>query len=252
MNELTVIQQQEILGKPFTVYGDFENPLFLAREVAEWIEHSNVSMMLQSIDDDEKELHQISTLNNAYSAWFLTEDGVYEVLMQSRKPIAKHFKKEVKAVLKSIRKHGAYMTPETLEQVLLNPDTMIKLCMQLKEEQNKNGELQLKNAELTVNNQIMKPKADYFDELVDRNLLTNFRETAKQLQVKEKAFIKFLLDKKYIYKDKRGKIMPYADKNKGLFEVKETFNEKTNWSGTQTLITPKGRETFRLLCVSVV
>ena len=252
MNELTVIQQQEILGKPFTVYGDFENPLFLAREVAEWIEHSNVSMMLQSIDDDEKELHQIGTLNNAYSAWFLTEDGVYEVLMQSRKPIAKQFKKEVKAVLKSIRKHGAYMTPETLEQVLLNPDTMIKLCMQLKEEQNKNGELQLKNAELTVNNQIMKPKADYFDELVDRNLLTNFRETAKQLQVKEKAFIKFLLDKKYIYKDKRGKIMPYADKNKGLFEVKETFNEKTNWSGTQTLITPKGRETFRLLCVSVV
>ena len=184
--------------------------------------------------------------------WFLTEDGVYEVLMQSRKPIAKHFKKEVKAVLKSIRKHGAYMTTETLEQALLNPDTMIKLCMQLKEEQNKNGELQLKNAELTVNNQIMKPKADYFDELVDRNLLTNFRETAKQLQVKEKAFIKFLLDKKYIYKDKKGKIMPYADKNKGLFEVKETFNEKTNWSGTQTLITPKGRETFRLLCVSVV
>ena len=209
-------------------------------------------MMLQSIDDDEKELHQIGTLNNAYSAWFLTEDGVYEVLMQSRKPIAKQFKKEVKAVLKSIRKHGAYMTTETLEQALLNPDTMIKLCMQLKEEQNKNGELQLKNAELTVNNQIMKPKADYFDELVDRNLLTNFRETAKQLQVKEKAFIKFLLDKKYIYKDKRGKIMPYADKNKGLFEVKETFNEKTNWSGTQTLITPKGRETFRLLCVSVV
>ncbi len=253
MNELTVIQQQEILGKPFTVYGDFENPLFLAREVAEWIEHSNARVMLQTVDEEEK-----LCVNNPYALkgqkeqWFLTEDGVYEVLMQSRKPIAKQFKKEVKAVLKSIRKHGAYMTTETLEQALLNPDTMIKLCMQLKEEQNKNGELQLKNAELTVNNQIMKPKADYFDELVDRNLLTNFRETAKQLQVKEKAFIKFLLDKKYIYKDKRGKIMPYADKNKGLFEVKETFNEKTNWSGTQTLITPKGRETFRLLCVSVV
>ncbi len=252
MNELTVIQQQEILGKPFTVYGDFENPLFLAREVAEWIEHSDVSTMIRNVDDDEKVTNIVCTLGGNQTAWFLTEDGVYEVLMQSRKPIAKHFKKEVKAVLKSIRKHGAYMTTETLEQALLNPDTMIKLCMQLKEEQNKNGELQLKNAELTVNNQIMKPKADYFDELVDRNLLTNFRETAKQLQVKEKAFIKFLLDKKYIYKDKRGKIMPYADKNKGLFEVKETFNEKTNWSGTQTLITPKGRETFRLLCVSVV
>ena len=58
----------------------------------------------------------------------------------------------------------------------------------------------------------MKPKADYFDELVDRNLLTNFRETAKQLQVKEKEFIRFLLEKKFIYRDKRGKIQPYADK----------------------------------------
>lgn len=252
MNELTVIQQQEILGKPFTVYGDFENPLFLAREVAEWIEHSNVSMMLQSIDDDEKELHQIGTLNNAYSAWFLTEDGVYEVLMQSRKPIAKQFKKEVKAVLKSIRKHGAYMTTETLEQALLNPDTMIKLCMQLKEEQNKNGELQLKNAELTVNNQIMKPKADYFDELVERGTLTNFRETAKLFDVREKEFINFLIDKKYIYRDKKGKLVPYANKNNGLFATKETYNEKTDWSGTQTLITPKGRETFRLLYLGTI
>ena len=103
------------------------------------------------------------------------------------------------------------------------------------------------NSELTVDNQIMKPKADYFDELVDRNLLTNFRETAKQLEVKERDFIQFLLNKKYLYRDKRGKLMPYADKNSGLFEVKECFNEKTQWSGTQTLVTPKGRETFRLL-----
>ena len=99
---------------------------------------------------------------------------------------------------------------------------------------------------LTVDNQIMKPKADYFDELVDRKLLTNFRETAKQLNVKQRDFVQFLLDKKYLYRDNRGKLLPYADKNNGLFEVKECFNDKTQWSGTQTLITPKGRETFRL------
>ena len=87
------------------------------------------------------------------------------------------------------------------------------------------------NSELTVDNQIMKPKADYFDELVDRNLLTNFRETAKQLEVKERDFIQFLLNKKYLYRDKRGKLMPYADKNSGLFEVKECFNEKTQRAG---------------------
>ena len=98
----------------------------------------------------------------------------------------------------------------------------------------------------------MKPKADYFDELVDRNTLTSFRETAKQLDVKEKVFINFLLEHKYIYRDKKGKIMPYAEKNNGLFEIKETFNEKTNWSGTQTLVTPKGRETFRLLLLKAI
>ena len=102
---------------------------------------------------------------------------------------------------------------------------------------------------LTVENQILLPKAEYFDELVDRKLLTNFRETAQQLHVKQSDFIQFLLDKKYLYRDKRGKLLPYADKNDGLFEVKECFNEKTQWSGTQTLVTPKGRETFRLLCI---
>ena len=112
--------------------------------------------------------------------------------------------------------------------------------------------LQIQVSTLTVDNEIMKPKADYFDELVERNTLTSFRETAKQLEVKEKSFIKFLLDHKYIYRDGKGKIMPYADKNNGLFEVKESFNEKTQWSGTQTLITPKGRETFRLLMLKAM
>ena len=104
-------------------------------------------------------------------------------------------------------------------------------------------------SELKVENQIMKPKADYFDELVERNLLTNFRDTAKQLGIKQRDFVSFLLEKKYLYRDKNGKLLPYADKNNGLFELKECFNDATNWAGTQTLITPKGRETFRLLCI---
>lgn len=108
--------------------------------------------------------------------------------------------------------------------------------------------LEAKNSALTVKAQIMAPKADYFDELVERNTLTNFRETAKQLEVPPKKFVTFLLERKYIYRDKRGKLLPYQDKNDGLFEVKEAVNTKTQWSGTQTLVTPKGRETFRLLC----
>ena len=94
----------------------------------------------------------------------------------------------------------------------------------------------------------MQPKADYFDELVDRNLLTGIRETAKELQVKPKAFVSFLLDKKYLYRDNKGKLMPYAKQvEANLFELKEFTNEKTGFSSTQTLITPKGKETFRLL-----
>lgn len=97
MNELKLIEQKEVLGKDFKVYGTPNNPLFLAKDVAEWIEHSNQRMMLQSIDEGEKQC-----VNNPYASagqqeqWFLTEDGLYEVLMQSRKPTAKQFKKEVK------------------------------------------------------------------------------------------------------------------------------------------------------------
>lgn len=132
-----------------------------------------------------------------------------------------------------------------LESAWNTPEMVMSRALKMAERQL--NSLKVINADLTVKNQIMAPKAEYFDELVDRNLLTNFRETAKQLEIKEKDFVTFLLDKKYIYRDKRGKLMPYADKNNGLFEIKECFNEKTKWSGTQTLITPKGRETFRLL-----
>lgn len=132
-----------------------------------------------------------------------------------------------------------------IEESWNSPEMVMSRALKMAENQIK--KLTVINSQLTVDNTIMKPKADYFDELVDRNLFTNFRETAKQLEVGEKKFIKFLIEHKYVYRDKRGKLMPYADKNKGLFELKETFNEKTSWKGTQTLITPKGRETFRLL-----
>lgn len=134
-----------------------------------------------------------------------------------------------------------------LEKAWNTPEMIMSRALKMAE--NTISSLKLTNSQLTVENQIMQPKADYFDELVDRNLLTSFRETAKQLDTKEKEFIAFLLEKRYIYRDKKGKLMPYADKNKGLFEIKETFNEKTQWSGTQTLITPKGRETFRMLFI---
>ena len=109
--EITAISKQMILGKEFEIYGDFETPFFLAKDVAEMIEHSKVSVMLERIDDDEKVL-QVCEVNNpsltskarkTQEMWFLTENGLYEVLMLSRKPIAKQFKKTVKKFLHSLR-----------------------------------------------------------------------------------------------------------------------------------------------------
>ncbi|QJI52344.1 Bro family antirepressor [Psychrobacillus phage Perkons] len=115
-NELQVFAEQEILGKDFKIYGSIENPLFLAKDVSDWIEHSKTSMMLNSIEEDEKLRETILTSGQNREMWFLTEDGMYEVLMQSRKPVAKEFKKQIKVIMKSIRKNGAYMTDVTLEK----------------------------------------------------------------------------------------------------------------------------------------
>lgn len=109
MRELSIINEQEVLGKVFKVYGTIEEPLFLAKNVADWIENSNVSQMVRNLDDGEK-IKDITPIYNVYNGQFenqeclfLTEDGLYEVLMQSRKPIAKQFKKQVKQILKNLR-----------------------------------------------------------------------------------------------------------------------------------------------------
>lgn len=130
-----------------------------------------------------------------------------------------------------------------VEKDFNSPEKIMARALKIAE--NKINILTLDNSKLTEQNQLMQPKAIYFDELVDRNLLTNFRETAKELKIKEKDFIKYLIDNNYVFRNKKGKLEPYSTKNNSLFEVKEAVNGK--WSGTQTLITPKGRETFRLL-----
>lgn len=137
-----------------------------------------------------------------------------------------------------------------VEEQWNSPDAIMARALQLSNAKLK--QLQVTVSELTVENQIMKPKAEYFDDLVDRNLLTGIWETAKEFQIKQKDFVAFLMAKKYLYRDKKGKLMPYAKPlQDGLFELKETKNDATAWSGSQTMITPKGRETFRLLMTGI-
>ncbi len=254
MNELKVFDNPEF-GEIRTVDIDNE-PWFVGKDVAAALGYSNTKdALIRHVDDEDKSdgvaFHD--SIGREQFPVLINESGLYALVLSSKLPTAKAFKRWITHdVIPSIRKHGAYMTPEKLQEAILNPDMMIQLCQQLKDEQEKNTVLRAKNSALVVENQIMAPKADYFDELVDRNLLTNFTEAAKQLNIKRRAFISFLIDKKYLYRDKKGNLLPYASaKTARLFEVKESMNEKTNWTGCQTLLTPKGMETFRLLCAGL-
>ena len=115
MKEITLISKSTFLGKEIDVYGNAETPLFLAKDVAAWIEHSDVSMMMRNVDDEEKVTSIVCTPEGNQNAWFLTEDGLYEVLMQSRKPQAKQYKKGVKEILKSIRRTGCYSVTNVIK-----------------------------------------------------------------------------------------------------------------------------------------
>lgn len=104
MNNLQVVDSREVLGFEFKIYGDFKNPLFLAKDVAKVIEHTDSNKMIINVDADEKVKKKVPTLGGIQEMWLLTEDGLYEVLFQSNKPIAKEFKKKVKEILKELRK----------------------------------------------------------------------------------------------------------------------------------------------------
>lgn len=208
-----------------------------------------------------RELHEFLEVKDPYRNWFprMCEYGFEEgkdfrtFLCETSGGRPKHdaeitidMAKELCMLQRSERGKLARQYFLQLERDWNSPEKVMARALQIAEK--KISTLTADLSKATVQNTIMAPKADYFDELVERNTLTNFRETAKQLGVKQKAFISFLMERKFIYRDKRGKLLPYADKNDGLFEVKECFNNATQWAGTQTLVTPKGRETFRLLC----
>lgn len=209
MNELKVLNEQEVLGKQFRIYGTAEEPLFLAKDVAEWIEYSvsNVSKMLAVVDDEEKTIRTIVTSGSNYQteAWFLTEDGLYEVLMQSRKPIAKQFKKEVKEILKTIRKHGIYATDNVIDNILNNPDFGIELLTKLKEERAARVEAERKNA-----------------ILMHVNKTYTITEIAKELGLKSAMQLNRILAEKKIQYQVNGTWLMYSNYSDcGYEEIKQ-------------------------------
>lgn len=199
------------------------------------------------VDEEDSTVHPVLTSGGKQNKKFINESGLYSLIFGAAKQgnnpeikkKAKVFKRWVTSeVLPTIRKTGGYVASDDLfiDTYLPFADEMTKTLFK--------GTLETirkQNAMIAD----MKPKVDYFNELVERNLLTNFRDTAKELHIKQNDFINWLLDKKYIYRDQRGKLKPYSQYVPDLFELKEWA--KNGKSDVQTLVTPKGRETFRLL-----
>lgn len=243
MNELKIIDERNLLGKEFKIYGDFENPLFKADEVSKWIEHTNVSKMIESVDHNEKIKYEVGTLTNSYSAWFLTEDGLYEILMLSRKPIAKQFKKEVKKILKAIRRNGMYATDELLD----NPDLAIQAFTKLKEEREKRKLLETKIEE-------DKPKVIFADAVASSKTSILIGDMAKILKqngvdMGQNRLFNYLRNNKFLINKKGSSYNMPTQKSMdlGLFEVKEgTYaHPDGHISITKTAkITGKGQQYF--------
>lgn len=250
MNDIQIFNNPEFGQVRAVTIND--EPWFIGKDVAMTLGYAKPENAIAShVDAEDKTstLIQGSGSNYKSKTILINESGLYSLILSSKLPNAKKFKRWVTSeVLPAIRKTGGYIPHD---EEMSDAEIMAKAFQisqrTIEEQHRKIGALEIEKSHLQVENQVMAPKADYFDELVDRNLLTNFRDTAKQLGIAPKKFVTLLLEKKYIFRDQKGKLMPYQDKNKGLFEVKECFNQKTKWSGVQTMVTPKGRETFRLL-----
>lgn len=187
----------------------------------------------------------VLTPGGVQSMIFIPEGDVYRLITKSRLKSAQNFEKWVfDEVLPAIRKTGGYMETDLLERVKDNPELLLEFAERLLAENNRNKELQNR-----VND--MQPKADYFDHFMVEGECTNIRTTAKEIAFPERKFVKLLLKKGFLYRSPSGTLLPYADaKNNALCIVKDYFNN--GHLGSQTLITPKGKEFFKDLCAEEI
>lgn len=250
-NELQVIDEREILGKRFRVYGDFENLLFLAKDVAEWIDYSkksngsyDVNSMLRMVDEDEKLMRKIFVSGQNRNMCFLTENGFYEVCMQSTKPNAKIFKKEVKKILKTIRKTGMYMTDNVWDTITNNPEKLGEVLINY-------GKVKRELEQLEEENQIQKqliaeykPIKEYVDTILSSEDTMTITQIAADYGLSAYELNKTLNEQRIIRKV-GGQWILYAEHmNKG-YTKSETITVKRK-NGTEKVVpntrwTQKGR-----------
>lgn len=245
------IFENEQFGQIRVVMRDGE-PWFVAADVCTFFGVANRNRVMQQVDELDKGGTQMTTPGGVQTVTIISESGLYSLLFalqpqKSRgcdeKVIAQKLRRVqdfrrwvTHEVIPSIRKHGMYATPITVDAMIADPDFAITLLTNLKEE---------RAARLATEsqNQIMQPKADYYDKIVDRDVNLSISQFVKECGIGRKKFITYLLDNKYLFRNKRGTLMPYSEYTNTLFTMKE-YVADNGYGGVQTLITPEGRNYF--------
>lgn len=160
-NHVQVLKQTELFGQQFTVYGSMQEPFFFAQDVATMLQLTNVSDMIQRVDEDERSKFNLGRQGDG---WFLTENGLYEVLMQSRKPIAKQFKKGIKQILHEIRTTGGYIaTTSTMTDTEIMAKAILLANNTIEQRNERIKELEDTNEKQTSTIARLQPKAEFAD-----------------------------------------------------------------------------------------
>lgn len=236
MNDL-IIFDNPAFGKVRTLLID-GNPWFVASDVCRALDIRNNRDAIARLEDDEKGVGLTDTPGGQQKVTVVNEPGLYSLIMGSRKPEARAFKHWIThEVIPSIRKHGVYMTGSLMDQVMQNPQIIYQMAESLLKERSRADHL---DAEL----QEAMPKAAYFDAFVNPRDCTNIRNTASELGIPQKEFVTWLLEKRVLYRDFNGQLLPYSTYlHRGCFIVRDYV--RNGHQGVQTLFTPRGKDFVR-------
>lgn len=198
-----------------------DEPYFVGKDIADVLGYSRPDNAIRNhVDDDDKLMHQFSASGQSRNMLVINESGMYSLVLSSKLPNAKKFKRWVtNEVLPSIRKHGAYLTDEKIEEALLNPDTIINLATQLKEE---------REGRLIAEQQVkeFQPKVSYYDKVLSNDALMTISLIAKDYGMSGAGMNKLLHELGVQYRQ-GGTWLLYAK------------YQRTGWTHSETKMVPR-------------
>ena len=206
MNEVKIINKSTFLDKEIDVWGSVERPLFRANDLMNWLGIKNVTTLIERVDKEE--VLKLNLSSRSGETWFLTEDGLYEVLMSSRKPIAKQFKKGVKKILHEIRTKGGYITTngnDSDEDIMARAYVIAQRTLARREERIKELECENSQSKQVIEVQgerIAKdaPKVEYYEQTLNSKDCMTSSQVALDLGITAHELHNKLCQANIIYK----------------------------------------------------